>query len=443
MPNRGRGRGGFASRGRGGATGTFGAGRGGNLNAAFSSRGGASGDRGGFRGRGRGRGGYGSWGEPQRLRDWSVTIGSEWQMLEEITFQRLQKLSLPVAQPEDLSIHGTIFGYEKAFDAVNTRNEKPLQIIDMLKYNPTTSDDPIIAQLAEKNEATVYTTDAILSVLMAAPRSANSWDIVVVREGNNVYLDKREGGVFDFLSVNENAADPPADSDKPDAINSPASLSLEATYINQNFACQVLNESKRKAFKAPNPFYSPEETEPLASCAYRYRKFDLGIDGDESPVKMVVRTEVDGFQGKKSDESYITINALNEFDSKAQGSGKAPEWRSKLDSHRGAVVATEMKNNSAKLARWTIQSILAGADAMKIGFISRASPKDPQRHVIVGIQTYKPKDLAQQMNISLANGWGIVRTVVDLAMKQPEGRYVLVKDPNNVSVRVFPLGLLD
>jgi translation initiation factor 3 subunit D len=31
------------------------------------------------------------------------------------------------------------------------------------------------------------------------------------------------------------------------------------------------------------------------------------------------------------------------------------------------VVATEMKNNSLKLARWTVQSILAGADVMKLG----------------------------------------------------------------------------
>lgn len=36
------------------------------------------------------------------------------------------------------------------------------------------------------------------------------------------------------------------------------------------------------------------------------------------------------------------------------------------------------------------------------------------------------------MNLSVANGWGIVRTLVDLCLKQPEGRYILVKDPNKV-----------
>lgn len=44
----------------------------------------------------------------------------------------------------------------------------------------------------------------------------------------------------------------------------------------------------------------------------------------------------------------------------------------------------------------------------------------------------RPSDFAAQLNVSLANGWGIVRTITDLCMKMPEGKYVLVKDPNKV-----------
>ena len=60
----------------------------------------------------------------------------------------------------------------------------------------------------------------------------------------------------------------------------------------------------------------------------------------------------------------------------------------------------------------------------------------------------RPADFASQLNVSLANGWGIVRTVADMCMKQPEGKYVLVKDPNKVRIllehvlinfRLFPL----
>lgn len=44
----------------------------------------------------------------------------------------------------------------------------------------------------------------------------------------------------------------------------------------------------------------------------------------------------------------------------------------------------------------------------------------------------RPTDFASQLNVSVANGWGIIRTITDLCMKMPEGKYVLVKDPNKV-----------
>ena len=49
----------------------------------------------------------------------------------------------------------------------------------------------------------------------------------------------------------------------------------------------------------------------------------------------------------------------------------------------------------------------------------------------------RPADFAAQLNVSLANGWGIVRTVTDLCMKMPEGKYVLVKDPNKPTLRLY------
>lgn len=66
--------------------------------------------------------------------------------------------------------------------------------------------------------------------------------------------------------------------------------------------------------------------------------------------------------------------------------------------------------------------------------MSRAKPTDAQRHSILLVQTVKPRDVATQMNVSLNNGWGIVRMLVDRLQKQEDGRFVLVKDPNAVSV---------
>ena len=66
-------------------------------------------------------------------------------------------------------------------------------------------------------------------------------------------------------------------------------------------------------------------------------------------------------------------------------------------------------------------------------YISRANPRDNTRHVILSTASMRPTDFAAQLNVSLANGWGIVRTVTDMCMKMPEGKYVLVKDPNKVT----------
>ncbi|TEB37080.1 eukaryotic translation initiation factor 3 subunit 7 [Coprinellus micaceus] len=455
VPRRGTG----FNRGRGGARG----------GSAWGARGGAVGTgRGGRTGPGGGRGmgqrtvqsgrrGWRDWEKNNRSREASVVISPSWQVLEEIEFHRLSKLRLEVDEPEELETYGRIFAYDKTYDRVTTKSEKPLQVVDRIKYNPTTSEDPVIQQLAGKNVARVYTTDNILSVLMCAPRSVYPWDIVIVREGNNLFLDKRDGGPFDTVTVNENAADPPQDPVPPNPnnpaekttvpetapINTATSLSLEATYINQNFCFQTVTENSPPApvdFSRPNPFYAPDETEPLASCGYRYRLFDLGITEDED-LKLCVRTEVDAFVpgagNPREGQGLVTIRALNEFDPRAQGAGGAPDWRTKLDSQRGAVVATEMKNNSCKLAKWTVQSVLAGADLIKIGYISRANPRDNTRHVVLSATSIRPTDFAAQLNVSLANGWGIVRTVTDLCMKMPEGKYVLVKDPNKPVIRLY------
>ena len=293
-------------------------------------------------------------------------------MLEEIDFNRLAKLNLETDEGEDVENYGFVYYYDRTYDkAAGTKPaERKLVVQDRLFFNPTTSEDPVIQQLAEKDEATIFATDSILSMLMCAPRSVYPWDIVIVREGNKLFFDKRDGSQLDFVSVNENAADPPLETSEgnKDSINAPQALSMEATFINQNFAIQTVSEESKYEFENPNPFYNvEEESEPLGSKAYKYRRFDLSLN-DEEPVHLIVRTELDAIMKSPSGEDmFLTIKALNEFDIRAQGSGGALDWRGKVSSHRGAVVATEMKNNSCKLARWTAQSILAKADLMKLG----------------------------------------------------------------------------
>lgn len=93
-------------------------------------------------------------------------------------------------------------------------------------------------QEAKKGTANVFATDTVLAMLMTATRSVYSWDILIHKEGNKIYFDKRDSGTYDLLSVDETAFQPPSAEDGD--IDSPHYLAVEATRINQAFTQQVL-----------------------------------------------------------------------------------------------------------------------------------------------------------------------------------------------------------
>ncbi|OEL27914.1 Eukaryotic translation initiation factor 3 subunit D [Dichanthelium oligosanthes] len=358
----------------------------------------------------------------------SVDIQPEWSVKEQIPFSSFSKLSFAVAdQPEDLLVCGAVEFYDRAFDRVTPRAERRLERFKSRNFfKVTTTDDPVIRRLAENDTATVFATDTILAALMCAPRSVQSWDIVIQRVGNKLFFDKRDGSQLDLLTVNETAQEPLPEA-KED-MNSAHSLAVEATYVNQNFSQQVLLRNGEKVtFDEPNPFAT--EGEEAASVAYRYRRWKL-----DDETSLVARCEVHAVNvDPRGERQFLTLNALNEFDPKVTG----VDWRKKLETQRGAVLATELKNNANKLARWTAQALLAGADMMKLGYVSRLHPRDHYNHSILSVIGYKPRDFAAQINLNTANMWGIVKSIVDVCMKLGEGKYVLVKDPVKPQVRLY------
>ncbi|KAG8482178.1 hypothetical protein CXB51_026761 [Gossypium anomalum] len=356
----------------------------------------------------------------------SVDIQPEWNMLDQIPFSTFSKLSFSVPEPEDLLICGALEYYDRSFDRITPKNERRLERFKNRNFfKVTTTDDPVIRRLANEDKATVFATDTILSSIMCAPRSVYSWDIVIQRVGNKLFFDKRDGSQLDLLSVHETSQEPLPEAK--DDINSAYSLSVEAAYINQNFSQQVLvRDGNKVSFDEPNPFAN--EGDEVASVAYRYRRWKLDND-----MHLVARCEVQSVVDVNNQKSFLTLNALNEFDPKYSG----VDWRQKLETQRGAVLATELKNNANKLAKWTAQAILANADLMKLGYVSRVHPRDHFNHVILGVVGYKPRDFAAQINLNTANMWGIVKSIVDLCMKLNEGKYVLVKDPSKPQVRIY------
>ncbi|KAJ6724998.1 EUKARYOTIC TRANSLATION INITIATION FACTOR 3 SUBUNIT 7 [Salix viminalis] len=356
----------------------------------------------------------------------SVEIQPEWNMLDQIPFSTFTKLSFSVPEPEDMILCGGLESYDKSFDRITPKAERRLERFKNRNFfKVTTTDDPVIRRLASEDKATVFATDNILATLMCATRSVYSWDIVVQRVGNKLFFDKRDGSQLDLLSVHETSQEPLPEAK--DDINSAYSLSVEAAYINQNFSQQVLfRDGNKVSFDEPNPFAN--EGEEVASVAYRYRRWKLDDD-----TCLVARCEVQSVVEVNKQRSFLTLNALNEFDPKYSG----VDWRQKLETQRGAVLATELKNNANKLAKWTAQALLANADMMKLGYVSRVHPRDHFNHVILAVVGYKPRDFASQINLNTSNMWGIVKSIVDLCMKLNEGKYVLVKDPSKPQVRIY------
>ena len=139
---------------------------------------------------------------------------------------------------------------------------------------------------------------------------------------------------------------------------------------------------------------------------------------------------------RREDDVYMTCYALNEWDSKFSD---GVNWRQKIDQQRGAVLVTELKNNSCKLAKWTAQSIISGADNMKLGYVSRVTTTNAAEHTILATQFFKPKELALQINLSINNIWGVVKMICELLMSKSDGKYALIKDPNKSALRLYEL----
>ncbi|KAK7230353.1 translation initiation factor [Aureococcus anophagefferens] len=190
------------------------------------------------------------------------------------------------------------------------------------------------------------------------------------------YVTTTDDPAIEKLAEEQAGTEDDKDKKPADEINTPEKLSIEATMINQNFSQQILKtDPAPEKMALPNPFAA---------------------------------SRLHGLVEKRGEKHKMTAYCLNEWDSKLSG---GVEWRQKIDSQRGAVLATELKNNSCKLARWTAQSILAGAEQMKLGYVSRASrARTPTTtSSSSATQFYKPREFATQITLNVNNMWGIIK----------------------------------
>merc|ERR1712050_65930 len=387
-------------------------------------------------------------------REASVKIEADWDKVETLEFTSLQKnITKHVSQPKDLLNCGSLKKYNKAAQKVTLRKSQKLrpEVAQKTEFHVvTTTEDPGLKEVVRDHMAkvksgkfggtTVMATDTIISALMCCPRSVLPWDIKVYKYGSTIMMDIDDRENFmspiDFLSVSETAQEPLPE-EGVDEINKPAKRSEEATFINQIVSQQVLHNPSPAnppvAGQKNYPFQCAKGMSP-PSRMYRYRQFDLGSDKEEK-TQIFVRTEVDGYELSGKTPKYITVKSLNEWDSRYCN---GINWRSTLEKQTSAVLATEMKNNSYKVARWIMQSKLAGAESIKLAFVTRENVKDDKSHLLVNMESYTPQELAIQAGLNTDNCWGILKNIIDVLKNQKkDGAYYIVRNPNEKELNFY------
>ncbi|MDP2434997.1 MAG: eukaryotic translation initiation factor 3 subunit D [archaeon] len=375
-------------------------------------------------------------------REPSVAVKDTWELAQQFDFESLRgkpeatTASAGDQKPEDLASAGELY----YFTGPHLRKEQILAkrfvVPDSLPRIQTTSADAIMNQLAADNQGNVFITDELLSVLMTAECSVYPWDLVFTRRGTQLFVDKRGDSNLNYDTVNETANEQPRDDpnnptpmESTSDINAPAPLALEATRINANFQHQVLSIGEGPEplrFDRPNPFES--ETSARVSRAYRYRRWVLGDN-----LRVVVRCTLDGVRTHHDQTEHLIIRSLNEFDPRSDGIN----WRTKLGTQPGAIIATEMKSNASKLSRWLIQASLSGANQVLLGFVSRGTSKSNTTHVVLGQHLYRPHELVSQLSLDLNRSWNIFANIASFLLSKPEGKYCLVRESNTPGLSIF------
>lgn len=357
-----------------------------------------------------------------KLKEASIAIGEDWKSVAEIEFNRLTKLNLDTPNPTTLSLNGKIHQYQKKYESNSIVQLEPSIKIT---YNQTSSSDPILQSYAKSSEAKVFITDAILSQLMCAPKSSTSWDIIVTKKDGKIFFDKREN-TFN-IPINENSQ---AQEVKESDVNHPSKLQIEYAEISDSFINGSLARNSTDLSGT-----SPITSSSAIPKGYKYVKYELpngsSSDDDKGTISVVVRASLDAYTLLSS--SYVAIHSLLQVG--------ANDWRTKLQGgSQGNIFADEIKKNNNLISQWTTQSVLGGVKSMKIGFVARENVKDNRNHFVAGSMTLGVDMLCQQLNVQINNGWGIVKSFIDIIEHEggeDDYRFIIFKTPNSQKIIIY------
>jgi len=370
-----------------------------------------------------------------------------------------------MGRSKKLILAGTLHGVLTKFDSTNGNTYKS-EMLDYERFSDfkyvhfnhkSAIEDPYIVELAnaKSNNANIYTTDNVLSAIMTCNRSKYSFDIVINKVGDTMFLDERSK-ILSGQHVDECSQYRPTKKGTA-KHNQVESLSQEATYINHVFQEQMVFHQRleyQQKLKRQHPFLNQmrgnkggkkkkgkqkqkgnASNQQPASQAFSYNLFDVTDN-----IRVICRCAIDGYlidgkRGKSKD--WVKIFALNQYDC---NSSKTINWAKTFETKMSTILSQEVGNNNCKIAKWAMQAHLADAKFIKLGFVNRTNVYSTDRHSIVGVKTFETdKFIKNTLRIkSMNEPWTVfAKFIKEIQALKDDGRYVAVRDPLKQVIRIY------
>jgi len=270
-----------------------------------------------------------------------------------------------------------------------------------------------------ESEGDVFVSSEVLAALMTCPRSKMSWDIFVrKKEDGKLWFDLRPESPLHKPQPDEGVAKIIVkDSSMEKYMNN---ISAEAEVMDRSFFHFTL-DPKKQPYTGTESAGRPLESE--CSTISRYMKYELkdysvicrcrfdAVDADGDPV--IVGTATQHNPSKSYDKT---------------------SWNKDLDVKFAATKTSVSRSNSFQFARWGIEMILAGAQSLVLGFVTRKFPSNAKDHQILKVLTLNRHEfLTKWCHIrNMENAWGVFDQLVNYFQDDEivEGNYCILRDAN-------------
>lgn len=360
----------------------------------------------------------------------SAGVQTDWEHIIEVSKGHFEKTPAYNVKVNDLLTVGKVPVYDKSWEGKLTgKKTNAFALPDSISIGINPTQDKFITEQSkavdeESEEVFIYSNDSVLSAILSVKASQFPWDVYVVKKGNQLFFEssrQNKTSYIDILTVNENTTSGNLPEDEKDMLK----ICVESTRANKKFVQLTSRENDFHIIGDDSEYIKEAENKAL-----RYRKWTI-----DNKTHVICRSEIEACvrsgEGENAKYSFAKVCALSEYEAEL-------DWRTNVETNRGAVLAAEFRNNSCKIARWLCQATLADCEHIKLGFVSKASQKDSKYQVLT-TEPMTTAGLAKSFNYSIKDNWSIIKTIVDVLNKQEDGTFVFVKSPYKQSIKIYRL----